>query len=125
MAVAVTAFHHTNVRVPRALEAETKHFYGAILGLTEVLKPAASRPTGGAWYQIGSNQIHLSLDDTASNTDSKRHICLLVADLDEAKRALTEQGVAVIPDPEPIEGNPRFYVRDPGDNLIEIAQSRN
>jgi catechol 2,3-dioxygenase-like lactoylglutathione lyase family enzyme len=35
---------------------------------------------------------------------------------------LIAAGIEIIPDERPIAGQPRFYVRDPGGNLIEIAQ---
>ncbi len=56
----VTQLHHVNVTVPPELEAATKEFYGSILGLKQVPKPAAARQSG-AWYQIGENQLHLSV----------------------------------------------------------------
>ena len=60
----VTVLHHVNVTVPAELEETTKAFYGSVLGLQQIPKPAAARQTG-AWYQIGDNQLHLSVDDEA------------------------------------------------------------
>jgi len=54
----VTALHHVNITVTAELETAAKEFYGSVLGLKQVPKPAAARPTG-AWYQIGVNQLHL------------------------------------------------------------------
>ena len=54
------AVHHVNVTVPRSVEADTKHFYGVVMGMTEVPKPESSRGRGGAWYQLGPVQLHLS-----------------------------------------------------------------
>ncbi len=42
--VMVTALHHVNVTVPAELEDAAKEFYGSVLGLKQVPKPAASRP---------------------------------------------------------------------------------
>ena len=53
------AIHHVNVTVPRSLEDAAKHFYGAVMGMTEVPKPESSRGRGGAWYQLGPVQLHL------------------------------------------------------------------
>jgi len=39
-----------------------------------------------------------------------------------AEEGLREEGVEIIPDDQPVAGKPRFYVRDPAGNLIEIAQ---
>jgi catechol 2,3-dioxygenase-like lactoylglutathione lyase family enzyme len=118
----VTALHHVNVTVPPELEAATKEFYGSVLGLKQVPKPAASRQSG-AWYQIGATQLHLSVEDGADPTRSSRHVCFTVDDLGAAEKRFREAGVEIIPDPRSSPGVPRFYVRDPGGNQLEIAQA--
>ena len=117
----VTALHHVNVTVPAELEEVTKHFYGAVLGLTQVLKPAAARQSG-AWYQIGDNQLHLSIENDGQELLSSRHICFAVSNLAETEARFRAAGVEIIPDPRPIPGTERFYVRDPGGNQLEIVQ---
>ena len=123
MAARVVKLSHVNVTVPRELEETTRHFYGVIMGLEEVPKPPESKGRGGAWYQLGAVQLHLSREDPpADNVSSKRHVCYSVQNLDEAEQHFREAGVEIIPDSLPIPGSPRFYVRDPGGNLIEVAQ---
>ncbi|MGZ8843191.1 MAG: VOC family protein [Pyrinomonadaceae bacterium] len=117
----VTNLHHVNVTVPAELEAATKHFYGSVLGLRQVPKPAAARQTG-AWYQIGDNQLHLSVEDE-TNELSSRHVCFWVSDLADAEKRFHDAGVEILPDPRPIPGTARFYVRDPGGNQLEIVQA--
>lgn len=116
------AVHHVNVTVPSSVEAEAKHFYGAVMGMTEVPKPESSRGRGGAWYQLGPVQLHLSLEDGLSEI-SKRHVCYTVNNLDDAEQRFREAGVEIIPDDLPTPGWRRFYVRDPGGNRLEIAQA--
>jgi catechol 2,3-dioxygenase-like lactoylglutathione lyase family enzyme len=119
----VTQLHHVNVTVPAALEAAAKEFYGSVLGLHQVPKPAAARQTG-AWYQIGDNQLHLSVEDEESGPLSSRHICFKVADLKAAEEKFRDAGVEIIADPRPVPGTSRFYVRDPGGNQLEIVQHK-
>ena len=119
----VTALHHVNVTVPSELEAAAKDFYGSVLGLQQVPKPAAARQSG-AWYQIGDNQLHLSVDDEARGPLSSRHVCFTVDNLDQAERRFREAGVEIIPDARPVPDTSRFYVRDPGGNQLEIVQQR-
>ncbi len=119
----VTQLHHVNVTVPAKLEAATKDFYGSVLGLEQVPKPAAARQSG-AWYQIGAAQLHLSVDDEEAGPLSSRHICFAVSDLGAAEKRFRDAGVEIIPDPRPMPGTPRFYVRDPGGNQLEIVQQR-
>jgi catechol 2,3-dioxygenase-like lactoylglutathione lyase family enzyme len=118
----VTALHHVNVTVPPELEQAAKDFYGAVLGLQQIPKPATSRQSG-AWFQIGPNQLHLSVDNDERAPLSSRHVCFAVADLNAAQARFREAGVEIIPDPRPVEGSPRFYVRDPGGNMLEIVQA--
>jgi catechol 2,3-dioxygenase-like lactoylglutathione lyase family enzyme len=113
--------HHVNVTVPAELEASTKDFYGNVLGLEQVPKPAAARQSG-AWYQIGATQLHLSVDNETAGPLSSRHVCFAVPDLNAAEKRFREAKVEIIPDPRPMPGTPRFYVRDPGGNQLEIVQ---
>jgi catechol 2,3-dioxygenase-like lactoylglutathione lyase family enzyme len=118
----VTQLHHVNVTVPPELEAAAKEFYGSVLGLRQVPKPAAARQSG-AWYQIGDNQLHLSIEDEAEGPLSSRHVCFAVSDLAETEKRFRDAGVEIIPDPRPVPGSSRFYVRDPGGNQLEIVQA--
>jgi len=117
-------FHHVNVTVPKALEPAAKHFYGVVMDLTEVPKPPESKGRGGAWYQLGAVQLHLSIEDgLGEQCLSKRHVCYLVPDLAAAEQKFREAGVEILPDDIPTAGVSRFYVRDPGGNRLEIAQA--
>ena len=118
----VVAFHHVNVTVPAELETAAKTFYGVILGLKQIPKPASSRQTG-AWFEIGATQLHLSVENGNHTRLSSGHICFAISDLTDAEQRFREAGVEIIPDPRPNPGSPRFYVRDPGGNLLEIAQA--
>lgn len=123
MSIGIIQIHHIQIFVPREVEQEAKHFYGTLLGLTEIPKPEPTRKNGGAWYQHGPNEIHLSLERAPmDNYDSRRHVCYMVEDLAHAEKVLRAAGVEILPDPAPIEQWKRFYARDPGGNRIEIAQ---
>ncbi|HSE31316.1 MAG TPA: VOC family protein [Pyrinomonadaceae bacterium] len=118
------SIHHVNVTVPKAVEENSKHFYGVVMGLQEVPKPEESRARGGAWYQLGAMQLHLSIEDgPGENCISKRHVCYTVDDLAVAEQKFRDAGVEILPDDIPTPGWSRFYVRDPGGNRLEIAQS--
>ncbi|MBX3024355.1 VOC family protein [bacterium] len=122
MAIGVIRFDHVNVTVPAALETAAKRFYGEVLGLTEMAKPEATRGRGGAWYACGAIQLHLSREERPTDEPaSRRHVCVVVADLGRAEAACVAAGLTIEPDERPIPGWSRFYVRDPGGNRIEIA----
>ena len=122
MAIGIIGVNHVNVTVPAALETAAKHFYGDVLGLRQMPKPAGTRQNIGAWYQLGQMQLHLSTEDDVQNEVSARHVCYQVADSAAANLEFRNAGIDVIPDPRPVAGQSRFFVRDPGGNLIEITQ---
>jgi catechol 2,3-dioxygenase-like lactoylglutathione lyase family enzyme len=123
MALEIVEINHVNITVPEAAEETTKQFYKNILGLEEIPKPDNLKKRGGAWFRQGALEIHLSVEDTASdNAASRRHVCYLVADIAKAEQSFRVAGIEVIPDRRPVEGWLRFYVHDPGGNRLEIAQ---
>jgi catechol 2,3-dioxygenase-like lactoylglutathione lyase family enzyme len=111
-----------NVTVPAALESAAKHFYEGVLGLAQIPKPEGTRQNMGAWYQLGDLQLHLSVEDDVQNEVSDRHVCYQVADIAVAALNFRNAGVEIIADGRPVRGQSRFFVRDPGGNLIEITQ---
>ena len=116
--------HHVNVTVPKSLEDAARHFYGVVMGLEEVPKPESSRGRGGAWYQLGPIQLHLSIEEPLHQDSlSKRHVCYTVSNLAEAEERFRNAGVEIVPDDLPTPGWSRFYVRDPGGNRLEIAEA--
>jgi catechol 2,3-dioxygenase-like lactoylglutathione lyase family enzyme len=124
MTIGIIEVNHVNVVVPKHLEDEAKRFYASVLGLKEIPKPAELQARGGAWYELGRVQLHLSAKvEDGNGQGSKGHVCFTVADVVSAKKVLRVAGIEIIPDDRPIAGKPRFYVRDPGGNLIEIAQA--
>jgi catechol 2,3-dioxygenase-like lactoylglutathione lyase family enzyme len=115
---------HVQITVPRALEAETRRFYGEGLGFAEIPKPPELARNGGMWYRLGAVQLHVSLEDIdiAVNRASRRHIAYDVADVDAVERELGRRGLEIVPDRQPTPGQRRFYLRDPGGNRLEIVQ---
>ena len=113
-----------NVTVSAALEAAAKHFYEGVLGLARIPKPEGTRQNMGAWYQLGGMQLHLSVEDYVQNEVSDRHVCYQVGDIAAASLEFRNAGIAIISDLRPVSGQSRFFVRDPGGNLIEITQRR-
>jgi len=123
MPLKIEAIDHVQVTVPGPALAEAIRFYGAVLGLERIVKPESLRSNGGAWYKIGSVEVHVSPEDAQPGSEaSKRHVCYVVTDLAEAERELAAHGVEIIRDRQPIVGWVRCYIRDPGGNRIEIAE---
>ena len=122
MSIGIIKVDHVNVIVPKSLEDAAKHFYGVLLGLKEIPKPLESQGRGGAWYDLGHLQLHLSVRADAGLAQARGHVCYSVADVAIAEQQLRSNRVEIIPDDQPVAGQPRFFMQDPGGNLIEVAQ---
>lgn len=116
----VTGLNHVQVTAPREREAEAKAFYGGVLGLREIPKPAVLAARGGAWYQVGEQQLHLGLEDDFMPT-RKGHPALLVSNLAALRARLEAAGAPVKVDAQ-IPGYQRFETRDPFGNRLEFMQ---
>lgn len=111
---------HVQVTAPRAEEQRAKDFYGGVLGLSELPKPATLAGRGGAWYQCGALQLHLGLEDDF-HPQRKGHPAFLVRDLEAVRGRLEGAGMPVIVDAQ-IPGYRRFESRDPFGNRLEFLQ---
>jgi catechol 2,3-dioxygenase-like lactoylglutathione lyase family enzyme len=113
----ITGLDHVQVAAPPGCEAEARAFYGGLLGLTEVPKPASLAARGGVWF--GVLHVGVAPDFVAA---AKAHPALRVTDLDALAARLIEAGVEVRWDDE-LPGVPRFYADDPWGNRLEFMGS--
>ncbi len=120
MSLTVTAIDHIQITCAPEQEAATVAFYLETMGLSEIEKPNELKARGGAWFQLGTQQLHIGVDKSHGDT-TKAHICFLVADLDAAQSALAAAGVEITPEPIDATGLKRFFVRDPAGNRVEIG----
>jgi catechol 2,3-dioxygenase-like lactoylglutathione lyase family enzyme len=119
----ITGLDHVQVAAPPGCEAEARGFYGSLLGLPELEKPAALAGRGGAWFECGAQQLHVGVQ-TDFTPASKAHPALAVdsaASLDALAERLASAGAAVRWD-DAIPG--RFYTEDPWGNRLELLATR-
>ena len=107
---------HVLMCIPEGATAEAREFYGGVLGLDEI---PGNHPSGAIWFRIADIQLHLR--EEVAGRYSKRHPAFEVAELDEAKRALTEKGIPLESASE-IDGRERIFFHDPFGNRIELLQ---
>jgi hypothetical protein len=91
-------------------EAEARRFFGDLLGLQEIEKPAPLRLRGGCWFRIGSRQLHIGVEERFRPA-TKAHPAFSVRDIDSAFELLGQQGVRCVWD-EALVGVRRFYAND-------------
>ncbi len=119
--MAVLGLDHVQVAAPTGCEPAARRFYGELLGLSELEKPAALRGRGGAWFACGPQQLHVGVSDDFAPA-VKAHPALTVAGdaLDELAARLQGADHAVTWD-EAIPGTRRFYTADPWGNRLELV----
>jgi catechol 2,3-dioxygenase-like lactoylglutathione lyase family enzyme len=113
-------FDHLQVAMPRGAEEAAREFYGQILGLTELPKPAPLSERGGVWFHCGLQQLHLGVEEDF-RAAKKAHPAFLVDDLDEIAAMLQARGYPVIEDQVQLEGSRRVFTQDPFGNRIELV----
>lgn len=114
---------HVQIAAPPDCEVQARRFYGDLLGLRELEKPAPLRDRGGAWFTLageGGAQLHVGVQ-VDFRPARKAHPGLRVdaAGLDELARRLSDAGAPVRWDEElaPIR---RFFTEDPWGNRLEL-----
>ena len=116
----VTDIDHLQIAAPKGCEAEARRFFGALLGLQEIEKPAPLRLRGGCWFRIGSRQLHIGVEEPFQPA-IKAHLAFSVSDIDSAFELLEQQGARCVWD-EALVGVRRFYANDPWGNRLEFTQ---
>ena len=112
------ALDHVQVAMPVGGEARARGFFGDLLGLVELPKPADMAARGGCWFQLGERQLHLGAERDFRPA-KKAHVALATDRLD-ALRARIEAAGHATHDDSPVEGRYRFFTEDPFGNRIEF-----
>jgi catechol 2,3-dioxygenase-like lactoylglutathione lyase family enzyme len=112
---------HVAIARPPGGDAAARAFYGGVLGLTEIAPPQSLAPLDLIWFRLaGDTELHIMVEEPVGQDRTGRHFCLAVDDLVELRSRLEVAGITTVGD-TPIPGRPRFFVRDPFGNLLEIT----
>src|SRR5205085_604866 len=60
--VRVLAIDHVQIAMPAGGEDAARAFYGGVLGMTEVPKPATLASRAGVWFRSGAVRVHLGVE---------------------------------------------------------------
>ena len=118
----IIGLHHVQLAAPAGSEPALGRFYGGMLGMAEIPKPAALAARGGVWFRSGKAELHLGID-ADFRPARKAHPALLVDDLDGLEAALSAAGHVCVRADGEIPGVRRFHTRDPFGNRVEFQQA--
>jgi catechol 2,3-dioxygenase-like lactoylglutathione lyase family enzyme len=118
----IVGYDHVQVAIPPGAEDVARAFYGGVLGMAEVPKPAALAARGGCWFTAGTAVLHLGVEEGFAPA-RKAHPAFLVTSLDEVRAALTAAGYECVDSSGEIPGVRRFHAFDPFGNRLEFQPS--
>jgi catechol 2,3-dioxygenase-like lactoylglutathione lyase family enzyme len=121
MNVHVSGIDHIQIAAPEGCEAAAREFYGSLLGMQELEKPESLRSRGGCWFQCGSQQLHIGVQQDFRPA-KKAHPAFVTVNLDELRKALLARGIKVSDD-HSIPSARRFHSEDPWGNRLEFMES--
>ena len=107
--------------MPAGKEEDARAFYGRLLGMVEIEKPAELKKRGGCWFQSGVVQIHLGVEPEF-HPARKAHPALRCIDYDSLTARLKSAGLEVIDD-STIPGVRRCHISDSFGNRIELIHA--
>lgn len=116
----VIGIHHVQIACPQGAEDALRAFYGVVVGLDEIPKPAALAARGGVWFRAGSQELHCGVED-GFRPARKAHPAFAVDDIDAVAAALEASGAEVTWDGK-VPGVRRFHTSDPVGNRVEFQQ---
>lgn len=118
----ISGFDHVQIAIPPASEGQAREFYGSLLAMDEVPKPAVLASRGGCWFASGSAVLHLGVEEPFAPA-RKAHPALVVTDLTALQERLEAAGYGCVRSDGEIPGVRRFHTHDPFGNRIEFQQA--
>ncbi len=132
--IELLALHHVSIPVTN-LE-RSRQFYGEVLGLEEIPRPPFDFP--GAWYRVGSGQLHLIVHDQPTlrtrGVDSHDvHFAIRVRSYRGTLESLHARGYnsaaadelrRIREQPAGRAGFPQVFLLDPDRHMIELNAER-
>ena len=109
---------HVQLAIPEGGEDRARAFFGDLLKLDELPKPADLEARGGCWFAVADRQIHLGVDQNF-RAAQKAHVALSTIGLDELRARLERAGYHTQNDSD-VDGRKRFFTHDPFGNRIEF-----
>jgi catechol 2,3-dioxygenase-like lactoylglutathione lyase family enzyme len=120
MGFGVVRIDHIQIAAPEGCESAAREFYGSLLGMKEIEKPAILRVRGGCWFECGPQQLHIGVERNF-HAAKKAHPAFEVLQLDLLREAFLARGLTVLDD-DNLPDARRFYAEDPWGNRLEFVE---
>ncbi|MEW6762368.1 MAG: VOC family protein [Pseudomonadota bacterium] len=117
----IAGIDHVQVAIPPGADEAARAFYGGVLGLSEIPKPAPLNASGGVWYTTGASQLHIGAEQ-GFTPNKKAHPAFVVEEFEEYCALLRERGVAVREEVQ-VYGRRRAGIEDPFGNRVELIEA--
>ncbi len=118
----ILGYDHVQIAIPAGSEAQARAFYGDLLGMVELQKPAALARRGGCWFRAGAAVLHLGVE-TPFHPARKAHPAFVVDDFGLLSAQLVAAGHDCVRADAEIAGVRRFHTIDPFGNRLEFQQA--
>jgi catechol 2,3-dioxygenase-like lactoylglutathione lyase family enzyme len=119
--MSILSIDHIQIAMPPGQEDQARAFYVAVLGFTEIPKPAELAKRGGAWFQSRGVQLHLGVE-ADFRPARKAHPAFIVSDLDLLVAKVQDAGYESDTSQPPLDGYKRAHIFDPFGNRIELME---
>lgn len=116
----VTAVDHVRLAAPPGSEDALRAYCTDALGMTGIPKPPALAARGGCWFQAGTVQLHLGIEQDFRPAQ-KAHPGLRVTGIDAYAARLEAHGAPVTRDGD-LPGHRRCFSEDPVGNRLEFLE---
>jgi catechol 2,3-dioxygenase-like lactoylglutathione lyase family enzyme len=119
--VLFTAIDHVQLAMPAGGEEAARRFYVDVLCMTELPKPPELAKRGGCWFQSGTVQVHLGVENDFRPA-KKAHPAFRCRDYAACVVHVRGAGVKVT-EVDDIPGVRRCHIHDPFGNRIELVDA--
>jgi catechol 2,3-dioxygenase-like lactoylglutathione lyase family enzyme len=112
---------HVQLAMPAGEEEKARAFFITLLGFREIPKPPELAKRGGAWFEVGTVQLHLGVE-ADFRPARKAHPAFVVDDLDGLVAKVQSAEFEADTKQPPLYGYKRAHVFDPFGNRIELME---
>ena len=122
MKVNAKRINHVTIAVPAGEHEKVRAFYGGLLGLEEIPRPAALNAVYDLmWFRFLDILLHLDFTPPWTQPAENRHLAFEVEDLPAVRHYLENHG-ATIREAVLMPDRDRFYLLDPFGNYFELIE---